>query len=207
MVGRTDRLWTGVCLKDEFQDLEPRLEAEEDREQVTGTVDPILFKDASCPTGSPRTYFSQGLAENMRMVVAHLVALQRELVEELGTRASRQKRQSTSPQTLRDWLEYAPLCLGLVRRSIKGLRVKPETFLKEAEITNGFPQLPLLQSLRDDIVAIRSLGVLMQCCNEPRDIEDQLKQYVEPREDLRRPGRSTGKFPSFKSPTLRTTYL
>lgn len=120
--------------------------------EVAGLADPILFKEASCPTGSPRTYFSQRLAENMTMVVAQ----QREMGVLFKESVPRQSWQSMPPQTLRAWTKHAPMPLGLVRRSVKGLRVKLETFLEEAEMTDGFPQAPLLQSLREDKLAIRS---------------------------------------------------
>lgn len=179
VVGLGDRFWTGVCLKDEFFEEEPRLEPEDQLEEVGGSVDPITFKMVSSSPSSPRAYFFYAVDRN----VAHIFQHQKDIQEAFNARipAPISSRREIS-QEERKWIQAAPGKLALVAGRIADVKDELDEFLKRLEIGHdGLPKTTMLRSLETEpersVVEV-SLARLKQRHTKLCDIERELQRYI-----------------------------
>lgn len=173
VMGLSESYWTAVCFKDEFHEGEPRLEEEDEVEEVDGTTtDPILFEEVSISPPSPRTYYFQALAKFLKMIIKHY----KHFAERFGQAIP--EPDSLSTQSLRTWMDAAPRTLEMVTGRVIELKDELQTLLKNAAIgSDGLPKAPLLQSLRDDSLAMKSLGTILKVYEDVGRVEKQLQRY------------------------------
>lgn len=200
-MGLSESYWTAVCFKDEFHERGPNLEEEESLEEAEGTTtDPILFEEASNSTSSPRTYYFQALAKFLVMIIKHYTHFAErfgQCIPELNS------SQPISTQTLRTWMEAAPDILEKVTGRVIELKDELQILLKNAAIApDGFPKAPLLQSLRDDPLAMKSLGTVLKAYEGLGRIEKQLQRHCKSCDQLKE---SVRRF-CFTAPTSEFVY-
>lgn len=183
LVGMSELYWTGICLKDEFHEEEPRLESEDELEESVGSVDPITFKEASRPTSSPRTYFLHSFARNVEEIVD-----QQDYIKDIfgANIPDPILARPISPEAARLWTKDPPVVLGLVKGRVTELRHELHNFLNTAAIaSDGLPKAPSFQSLKDDRLAITSLKSLRQSHANLCELEKSFQKYITKCEGLR----------------------
>ena len=191
VTGLSEKYWTCICLKDEFHEFEPRLEFEDDLEEVEGDGDPITFEESSRPTSSPRTYYFQTFHKFFINIVDHKKNFAESFRNSIPVLNSAQRSPIENARLYR-WLKVAPGVLTLVRRRVTELKDELHAFLKHAAIgPDGLPKSPLLQSLREDTLAMRSLKSLLKSYNDLDSIEKKLGGYESTCAELERMVRRT----------------
>ncbi|KAK7430178.1 hypothetical protein QQZ08_003363 [Neonectria magnoliae] len=194
--GKSDSHWSAVCLNEDSFEETPRLESEEDMDidgldSDSDDVDPITDEPPlAMPTVSPRVYSLQFFDRHFELVVAH----QKKIHEEFRASLSRHSpaspedpRDCLSPDQAKDWTTKSLNSLSLVLHSIAQQRGELDRFFTREVILdqNDMPTGRLLQSLRGDPLALKSLQNLRKSLEELRVIERGIEGSKRDFEEIR----------------------
>ncbi|KPM37162.1 hypothetical protein AK830_g9408 [Neonectria ditissima] len=194
--GKSEQRWTAICLNEDSFEALPFLDTEDDLE-TDGLdpdyedVDPIIleapFKNWVAP---PRTYSLQFADRRFKTMVNHQQIIHQQFKASLSRfspTSAQDPRDHLSSNQTKEWTTKSLAALSLILYSVSQLRGEWGRFFAEEVVfdQNELPTGRLLQSLRDDRMALKALKNLRNSLNELKIIEQGMEGSKRQFEEIR----------------------
>ncbi|KAF4467794.1 hypothetical protein FALBO_5329 [Fusarium albosuccineum] len=194
MTGRSEQYWTAVCFDEDFLNLEPRLDTNNETEHLDGAADPITLQavfEATDTIASPRAYSLAAFAMTLKIIAEHHADIQERFQHSLDRFACDtmyDPAEKIPSEALYEWKRRFPETLGKVIHYNSRIVEKLDDFLSQEIIfsPDGLPQGLLWRSLQGEPGALESLRTLKHCLYDLRSTGSELRRIAEACEEARR---------------------